>query len=447
VNSAAGWQTVSLASPVAVTSGQTVWLAWVFQNNVGVRFTTGAPARAVSTATWAGIMPAYFGTASYADYKYSIYCTLTNGPVADVTKPVVSVFTIPSSSSSLVVPVTNFNAADNVAVTGYKLTESATAPLATDAGWTTSAPSSYTFNSTGTKTLYAWAKDAAGNVSASANASVTISTVTYSNIGNTGVYSIVSASNNLRAMPVTFTESGNITSMSVYHDGGSGNLLMGIYSDQNGQVATLLSVTSATAVNSAAGWQTVSLASPVAVASGQTVWLAWVFQNNVGVRFTTGAPARAVSTATWAGIMPAYFGTASYADFKYSIYCTYTPGNILKEAVITTTEPEENMQSNSDDGNNDFNLYTNAEEKVNLTELNDFKVYPNPASSFVNIEFDNLPETGTSIEIIDVNGKSLIKKILESSINTVEISQLPTGIYILKVNNSQHYKTKKLIIK
>ena len=80
-------------------------------------------------------------------------------------------------------------------------------------------------------------------------------------------------------------------------------------------------------------------------------------------------------------------------------------------------------------------------------EPDDFKVYPNPASLFVNIEFDYLPETGTSIEIIDVNGKSLIKKILESNINTVEISQLPTGIYILKVNNSQHYKTKKLIIK
>ena len=388
-------------------------------------------------------MPASFGNASYADYKYSIYCTLTQGPVADATKPVVSVFTIPSSSSSLVVPVTGFNATDNVAVTGYKLTESATAPLATDAGWTTVAPLSYTFNTTGTKTLYAWAKDAAGNVSASASATVVISTVNYSNSGNTDIYSIVSMSTNLRAMPVTFSESGNITSMSVYHNGGSGNLLMGIYSDLNGQVATLLGVTAATTVNSSAGWQTVSLASPVAVASGQTVWLAWIFQNSVGVRFTTGAPARAVSTATWAGALPASFGNASYDNFKYSIYCTYIPGNILKEANINTTENEMNIN----DKNTDLSLFTNSDEKINLMEPDDFKVYPNPASLFVNIEFDNLPETGTTIEIIDVNGKSLIKKTLESRTNTIEINQLSTGMYILRVNSTQYHKTKKLIIK
>ncbi len=54
------------------------------------------------------------------------------------------------------------------------VTESSTKPLATVAGWSASAPASYTFSTAGTKTLYAWAKDAAGNVSASMSASVTI---------------------------------------------------------------------------------------------------------------------------------------------------------------------------------------------------------------------------------------------------------------------------------
>jgi Domain of unknown function (DUF4082) len=47
-------------------------------------------------------------------------------------------------------------------------------PSATASGWLGSAPLSYTFTSAGNKTLYAWAKDAAGNVSASRSASTVI---------------------------------------------------------------------------------------------------------------------------------------------------------------------------------------------------------------------------------------------------------------------------------
>ena len=82
-----------------------------------------------------------------------------------------------------------------------------------------------------------------------------------------------------------------------------------------------------------------------------------------------------------------------------------------------------------------------------MIEPDDFKVYPNPAHSFVNIEFDNLPVNCSTIEILDMNGKSLIKKFPESKTNTIEVNQLPTGMYILRVNHMQNYKTKKLIIK
>lgn len=96
-------------------------------------------------------------------------------PTADTSSPSVSSFSIPVTSTSLTIAVSTFTASDNQAVAGYKLTESATAPLAGDNGWTTSAPTTYTFSQEGTKTLYAWAKDAAGNVSTSRSATVTIS--------------------------------------------------------------------------------------------------------------------------------------------------------------------------------------------------------------------------------------------------------------------------------
>jgi parallel beta-helix repeat protein len=94
-------------------------------------------------------------------------------PVADVISPTISSFSIPSTSATLSVPVT-LSATDNTAVTGYKLAEASTAPSATDAGWLSAAPTQYTFSGEGTKTLYAWSKDAAGNISASAKATVTI---------------------------------------------------------------------------------------------------------------------------------------------------------------------------------------------------------------------------------------------------------------------------------
>ncbi|HAM37096.1 MAG TPA: hypothetical protein DCP85_14355, partial [Elusimicrobia bacterium] len=93
---------------------------------------------------------------------------------ADTQAPTVSAFTIPAAATSLTVPVTSLTATDNVAVTGYLLTESASAPAASATGWSAGKPASFTFASAGSKTLYAWAKDAAGNVSASRSASVTI---------------------------------------------------------------------------------------------------------------------------------------------------------------------------------------------------------------------------------------------------------------------------------
>ncbi|HAI74493.1 MAG TPA: hypothetical protein DCS28_00445 [Candidatus Moranbacteria bacterium] len=106
------------------------------------------------------------------------------GEVGDSTPPIITAFTIPSTSTSLTVSISSFTATDDTAVTGYKLTESATAPEAGAAGWTETAPTSHIFTTEGSNTLYAWAKDAAGNVSTSLNDSVTITLPTYT-IGGT----------------------------------------------------------------------------------------------------------------------------------------------------------------------------------------------------------------------------------------------------------------------
>lgn len=98
-------------------------------------------------------------------------------PPADTTPPVVTVFTVPSTSTSLTVPITGFMAVDDVGVTGFMVTESATKPAAGDAGWLATPPGTYTAATDGTHMLYAYAKDAANNVSDALSATVTITTV------------------------------------------------------------------------------------------------------------------------------------------------------------------------------------------------------------------------------------------------------------------------------
>ncbi|HBI34804.1 TPA: hypothetical protein DDY33_01570, partial [Candidatus Nomurabacteria bacterium] len=59
-------------------------------------------------------------------------------------------------------------------VTGYLLSESSTTPSASSGSWSSTPQTSYTFTTQGTKTLYAFAKDLAGNVSLSSSDTITI---------------------------------------------------------------------------------------------------------------------------------------------------------------------------------------------------------------------------------------------------------------------------------
>ena len=78
-------------------------------------------------------------------------------------------------------------------------------------------------------------------------------------LGNTEVYTDYSTVANRRAIPVTFGDDGTITSISIYHNGGTGDVLLGVYTDQSGSPSSLLGSTASTAINPTSGWQTVSL--------------------------------------------------------------------------------------------------------------------------------------------------------------------------------------------
>jgi hypothetical protein len=152
-----------------------------------------------------------------------------------------------------------------------------------------------------------------------------------------------------RAVPYGMPEAGTLESISIYHEGGTGRLILAIYDDSgpdgiagtadDGLPGERLATTPQTAVKSSPGWQTVALSETTGVREGQTIWLAWVFEHSVAVRWDVGSPGRADSGQTWSGgpePMPADFGSSTQAGYIYSIYASYTPG----EASASTGQVE-----------------------------------------------------------------------------------------------------------
>jgi hypothetical protein len=143
-------------------------------------WTVSAPLSYTFTTTGAKTLRAY--AKDGAGNVSAGVATFTTITISDTIAPTITSFIIPASSGSLNVSVT-LAATDNVAVAGYFVTESVTAPLASATGWTGSAPSSYTFATAGSKTLLAYAKDSVGNVSPGASATTTI-TSTLTSVSN-----------------------------------------------------------------------------------------------------------------------------------------------------------------------------------------------------------------------------------------------------------------------
>lgn len=127
------------------------------------------------------------GVISDANYQGSASGTLV---INDLTRPVVNSFSAVPRTNFLIADITIF-ASDNALVTGYCVTESDTG---SGCGWTPSAPGSYTFATAGAKTLYAFARDAAGNISDPYGATLTVSIPTLTvTVGGTGTGTVTSS--------------------------------------------------------------------------------------------------------------------------------------------------------------------------------------------------------------------------------------------------------------
>jgi uncharacterized repeat protein (TIGR02543 family) len=300
VSGSTGWQTIDLTSPAFVASGARVWLAWVYEDNPGMYYESGSPGRASSSQTWSGGMPDPFGSSTTANYIYSIYANYSPAAPPQYT---LTVNVVGNGSVGLNPPGGTYEAGTVVTLTATP-----------DSGWLFSN----------------WSGDLSGStnpttITMNANKTVTATFIeegTTGTVGNETVFGSTSVSDYRRAMPFTMPEDGTITSVTMYHSGGSGGIILGVY-DGEGTPQNRLGVTATTTVSGSTGWQTINLTGSAFVAGGSTVWLAWVYENNPGIRYQTGSPGRYQSSQTWSGGMPDPFGSGSQTNYIYSIYATY----------------------------------------------------------------------------------------------------------------------------
>jgi PKD repeat protein len=301
VSGSTGWQTIDLTSPAFVAGGAKVWLAWVYESNPGMYYESGSPGRASSSQTWSGGMPDPFGSSTTADYIYSIYANYTPTAPPQYT---LTVNVVGNGSVALNPPGGVYDAGTVVTLTATP-----------DSGWSFSS----------------WSGDLSGStnpttITMNSNKTVTATFIEEGTTGTVGyetVFGSTSVSAYRRALPFTMPENGTITSVTMYHTGGSGSMILGVY-DGEGTPQNRLGVTPTTAVSGSTGWQTINLTGSAFVSGGDTVWLAWVYENNPGIRYQTGSPGRYQSSQTWSGGMPDPFGSGSQTTYIYSIYATYT---------------------------------------------------------------------------------------------------------------------------
>jgi hypothetical protein len=214
--------------------------------------------------------------------------TITLPPTGDTTAPTITAFTIPATATSLAVSVTSLVASDNVGITGYLLTESSTKPVAGTAGWTNASPSSYTFGSEGAKTLYAWAKDAAGNVSNSRSASttITISPAADTIAPTITTFAIPPASTSLTVGITSFSASDNVAT-----------------------TGYLVTESSTKPGVDAAGWKSSAPTSYTFGASGAKVLYGWAKDAAGNVSNSKSAATTVTSTDSTAPDMSVWVGT------------------------------------------------------------------------------------------------------------------------------------------
>ncbi len=92
-------------------------------------------------------------------------------------------------------------------------------------------------------------------------------------------------------------------------------------------------------------------------------------------------------------------------------------------------------------------LMSNCSDPTTPLSVNDFpnkvKVYPNPSKGELQID---VFEDGADLNMIDLNGKTVLKRQLDVGINEITLSKLEKGTYFIRIRLNETVRVSKLIV-
>ena len=125
-------------------------------------------------------------------------------------------------------------------------------------------------------------------------------------------------------------------------------------------------------------------------------------------------------------------GNSAGYDGAWNVYPYFESGNILISS----------LKYSSPDYVPGFYLVKSSTLSVDDNSLSNFSLYPNPSINSVELNSTNTPIS--EVNIYDLSGKLLLSKKYNSEINiNLNISNLASGIYLLKINNKKSIKLIK----
>lgn len=75
-----------------------------------------------------------------------------------------------------------------------------------------------------------------------------------------------------------------------------------------------------------------------------------------------------------------------------------------------------------------------------------FNIYPNPASTIINLDLSELNNTGTTVKMYDVTGKIVKTISTNEKTLTIDRADLRSGIYFVQVMVADKVLTKKIVL-
>lgn len=98
--------------------------------------------------------------------------------------------------------------------------------------------------------------------------------------------------------------------------------------------------------------------------------------------------------------------------------------------------------------NNVFAKNAYLTTSVNENEKSEISVFPNPASTKITIASPGTGSGDIIVSLFDMNGKMALQdRFAQKNQNTLDVSTLPKGVYLIKAETPEGNTSKKIVIR